>query len=160
LEAGLESGSYQFALQDAVALGQVEVIAPERSFAEPEMETAVGKLFGDQITLIGYSLLDEPFGLELIWLATETIDDNYHVFVHLVDETGAIIAQSDGQPANWTRPTTGWAPGEFIVDGHSLTVPEEQPLEPLQLRVGLYNPATGERLRVDGSDFITLPHQG
>jgi hypothetical protein len=74
----------------------------------------------------------------------------------LVDENGQIIAQSDGEPANWSRPTTGWAAGEYILDPHSLTLPESLPDGPLTYRVGLYDPATGQRLQTQTADFAEL----
>lgn len=83
----------------------------------------------------------------------------YHVFVHLVDEAGNILAQSDAVPAGWTRPTTGWLPGEYVVDVHTLTLPSGLPSGQLAFRIGLYDPVTGERLSVNGTDavLITLP---
>jgi hypothetical protein len=80
----------------------------------------------------------------------------YHVFVHLIDETGNIVAQSDAAPANWTRPTTGWLPGEYVVDAHTLNLPAALPPGPLTLRVGLYDPATGARLMTGDADFAAL----
>ena len=84
---------------------------------------------------------------------------SYRVFVHLVDESGQIIAQSDGEPANWTRPTTGWAAGEYILDAHTLTLPDGMTNGRLALRVGLYDPQTNQRLLTDTADFalIQLP---
>ncbi len=159
LDAALDSGTYEFRLQNSVPVGGIEIQAPERIFDEPEMETAVDMLFGDTIALVGYTLVDQPFGLELIWSAADQIDKSYHVFVHLVDENGRIVAQADGQPANWTRSTTGWAPGEYIIDSHTLPVPQELSTDKLQLRVGLYDPVGGERVPVNGLDFALLEFQ-
>ena len=89
--------------------------------------------------------------------AGEQIEQDLHVFVHLVDENGHIIAQADGQPADWTRPTTGWAPGEFVIDRHTLSIPGDLALDAHALHVGLYDPDTGERLPVEGGDFARLP---
>jgi hypothetical protein len=94
--------------------------------------------------------------LTLVWQAAADMDTPYHVFVHLVDENGRILSQSDGQPVNWTRPTTGWTAGEYVVDPHTLTVPPETAVSTLQLRVGLYNPQTGTRLLTPEGDHILL----
>jgi hypothetical protein len=157
LAATLESGTYNFRLQDAVPLGQIVVNAPERVFAQPDVGTAVDILFADSIGLAGYTLAEDPLRVEFVWSATDQIDSSYHVFVHLVDENGSIVAQSDGQPADWTRPTAGWAPGEYILDSHTLSIPQGMSLENLSLRVGWYDPDTGRRLPVDEFDFATLP---
>jgi len=156
LAATRDSGKYRFVLQDAVPLGEVVVSAPVRVFEEPDVGTAVDLVFDDIIRLVGYTISEEPLRVELIWSAADQIDSSYHVFVHLVDENGSIVAQADGQPAEWTRPTAGWAPGEYIFDSHTLSVPQGMALEGLGLRVGLYDPDTGRRLTVDNSDFATL----
>ncbi len=156
LAASLNSGTYTFRLAEDVSLGQVVVTAPERIFEEPDVGTTVDILFADTIKLVGYTLAGDPLQVELVWSAMDQIDSNYHVFVHLVDENGAIVAQSDGQPADWTRPTAGWAPGEYIVDSHTLTLPQGMSLENLSLRVGLYDPDTGSRLPVQDAEFVTL----
>ena len=63
----------------------------------------------------------------LVWQALGEIETSYRVFVHLVDDRGEIVAQADGEPAQWARPTTGWAPQEFIVDEHILALPASLP---------------------------------
>jgi hypothetical protein len=61
-------------------------------------------------------------------------------------------AQSDGEPAGWTRPTPGWLPEEYVSDFHAVTVPGD--LEPgrFSLRSGMYHPRSGERLT--SSEFL------
>ncbi|NCF64567.1 MAG: hypothetical protein GWP61_01245 [Chloroflexi bacterium] len=158
LPAALESGTYQFMLQEEIPLGQLMIVAPQRNFAQPAMETAVQLPFADRATLAGYTVIQEdPPIVELVWRAEGAMDSSYHVFVHLVDVEGNIIAQSDGQPAEWTRPTTGWSPGEYIIDAHELSLSQGEPLENMSLRVGLYDPDTGERLPVGDADYAVLP---
>jgi hypothetical protein len=164
LPAHLASGNYTFVLNGTVPLGQLRVNAPERVFEQPEVETAVNAYFDSpngitQATLIGYTRAPRPSPLTpltLFWQANSEMRTSYHVFVHLVDESGQIMAQSDGAPANWTRPTTGWAVGETIVDEHHLEIPAEMARENLSLRVGLYEAETGERLQTGTADFVTI----
>ena len=167
LPARLESGAYRLWLED-VALGSVRVEAPERTLSPPPYETAANVSFGGRVELVGYSLAPEvslgaaeatlPSALtvRLVWQGLAEMTMSYRVFVHLVDEAGQIVAQSDAEPAGWTRPTTGWAPGEYVVDEHVLTVPAEAPAGPFSLRVGLYGASTGERLPAGEGDFATL----
>jgi hypothetical protein len=83
---------------------------------------------------------------------------SYRVFVHLVDEDGQIVTQSDGEPAGWSRPTTGWAVGEFVVDRHILRLPDGLLMEDLVLRIGLYDVENGQRLPVGQEDaFVVQP---
>ncbi len=169
LPAGLASGDYQFFLNDEIPLGELAVLAPERVYTPPQLLLELNEPFttiGTEITLAGLAAdpscstkAQLPCAVPLVWRAETPIPTSYHAFVHLVDEAGNILAQSDGVPAGWTRPTTGWLPGEYIVDVHTLTLPAELPPGQLTFRVGLYDPVTGSRLRTDGADaaLITLP---
>ncbi len=157
LAANLESGRYQFRLND-IDLGTLTINAPDRLFSTPDFETAVNATFSEQIELIGYTADKNVNNLAvtLIWQAKTELPTSYRIFVHLVDESGQIIIQSDGEPANWTRPTTGWTSGEYIIDSHQLTLPNGSLPPSAVLRVGLYDPETAERLIVETADFITL----
>ncbi len=163
LPAALDSGAYQFLL-NSLPLGQITIHAPDRAFAPPAIETPVNIPFADatgapQAILTGYTQLpitNYQLPITFLWKAQTKLPISYRVFVHLVDERGNILAQSDGEPANWSRPTTGWAAGEYISDPHTLTLPGPLPDGPLALRVGLYDPATGQRLRTPTADFAEL----
>jgi hypothetical protein len=76
---------------------------------------------------------------------------SYAVFIHLADDAGRVWAQSDSVPVNWTRPTTGWVPGEYVADTHALTLPDDLPPGEYRLWVGLYDPQTGNRVPVAGA---------
>ena len=176
LPAGLTGGAYRFVLGQDVALAPIQVTAPQRQFAPPPLAVATNAPFttaaGQPVaTLVGLAapaangqdgaLPCPPAALAcavpLVWRAEAETTIDYHVFVHLVDAGGEIVAQSDAAPANWTRPTTGWLPGEYVVDTHTLTLPATLPEGRLTLRVGLYDPDTGARLVSDRGDFVTIP---
>ena len=74
------------------------------------------------------------------------------MFVHLVDELGNLISQSDNEPDEWNRPTTGWLSGEYINDTHKVVVPEDLNSGIYSIYVGLYNPTSLQRLSADGFD--------
>ena len=67
------------------------------------------------------------------------MSESYHVFVHIIDESGNLVAQSDGEPAGWTRPTTGWLPGEYISDNHEIVLPIDVMPGFYNIYAGLYN---------------------
>ena len=52
------------------------------------------------------------------------LQGRYKVFVHLVDDQGAILAQYDGEPGHGLNLTTGWTPelGVFP-DRYGILVP-------------------------------------
>jgi hypothetical protein len=96
--------------------------------------------------------------VELRWQAGVPLEENYHVFIHLLREGDQLVAQADGQPAQWTRPTSTWVPGETVVDRHGLWLPAATPPGQYQLLVGLYRPGDGRRLHLaDGADAVRLP---
>jgi hypothetical protein len=155
LPATLPSGDYDLALQagsDTAGLGRLRVTAPQRTFVAPESEIPVGVAFEGVGNLAGYTLTraQSTLAMTLVWHARQTPDTSYNVFVHLEREGGRIWAQSDSVPAGWTRPTTGWVEGEFIVDEHRLALPDDLPAGAYTLFVGLYEPQSGARVTASG----------
>jgi hypothetical protein len=165
LPATLSDGRYRFRLHDNVELGHLDITAPERFFDTPAEATAVGTAMRsadglEQAVLSHYklaSVAENVVSLTLFWQTPTGFSDSYHVFVHLVDESGRLLAQSDGVPAAWRRPTTGWLPAEYVADSHLLTLPEPLPAGSLTLRIGLYDPDAGQRFQVNTADFVGLP---
>jgi len=87
-----------------------------------------------------------PLEVTLHWHALATPDGNYHTFVHLLDAEGQIVAQHDGSPGKGALPTLGWLPGEYLTDAHLLQLPFDLPDGVYRLGVGLYDPASSQRL--------------
>jgi hypothetical protein len=122
--------------------------------------TQVGANFAEQIRLLTSSYPPEtPAGaalpIELRWQALAKLSQDYHVFIHLVGEDGALVAQADGQPVLWSRPTTTWNLGETITDRYGLWVPPGTRPGGYQLRVGLYQPGNGQRVPLTtGEDAV------
>ncbi len=74
--------------------------------------------YGDQIQLAGFDrAIDETgeLAVTLVWQALRQPDDNYQVFVHLLDENGQIVAQSDAAPGGGYA-TGQWLDGEVVAD--------------------------------------------
>ena len=86
--------------------------------------------------------------LTLRWESLRAVEQNFNVFVHLLNAQGEKVAQRDGQPVLWQRPTSSWQPGEEIVDRYGLLLPADLPAGSYTLSVGLYDPATGARLPI------------
>lgn len=118
----------------------------------------LGARFGPSIVLLGYDLDHAASGdltLNLHWKATQPVDRDYTVFVHLVDRQGHIIEGADGEPGRGAFPTSTWLPGEEIVDSHEVHLPGPPPAGS-HLEVGMYLLSTGERLPAFGADASSL----
>jgi len=103
--------------------------------------------FDGLIELEGYRKWFEggDLHIELQWLALSAMSQDYKVFLHLLDEAGDIVRQSDFIHCRGGCPTGQWDPGQQIDDETSLSLaglPEGE----YRLAVGLYNGENGQRL--------------
>ncbi|HRQ38952.1 MAG TPA: 6-pyruvoyl-tetrahydropterin synthase-related protein [Chloroflexota bacterium] len=168
LPVALADGRYTVQLttptgQTAVRAQPITIIGPERVFTPTAMDTAVNSTLGTtdqgQATLVGYTLAEscrqagDQCQLTLLWLAEHEFSAGYRVFVHLRDAQGQIAAQADAIPGAWTRPTTGWLPGEYIQDTHILTLPVAGQYT---LTTGMYDEQGHRLLTADQQDLIEL----
>jgi hypothetical protein len=123
--------------------------APTLSQAVPQVK--IGAIFGSEIELLGYDLPAAAFEpgaiapVTLYWLVDERTDRDAAVFVHLYDEQGDLVAQSDGRPYMGTRPPYSWLPGEVVVDRREIILPDGLPPGLYHLAVGLVDPASMTR---------------
>ncbi|MFN2291104.1 MAG: ArnT family glycosyltransferase [Anaerolineae bacterium] len=114
----------------------------------------ISAVLGDQIELLGIDLpatnwqAGQIVPLSLFWQRLEEIDSDYGVFVHLVDGAGQLVAQTDSPPVGGSLPTSSWQQDEIIVDRHGLPLPAELGPGHYELRVGMVDPSTGDRLPV------------
>lgn len=126
--------------------------------------TPLNIALGDEIVLLGYQW-NEPvleagqaLTLSLFWQAEKQASRPYTVFVHLVDNSGQIIAQQDNWPVQGSWPPACWQKGQPIHDTYQLAIPPETPLGTYQLYVGMYDSQNGTRLTTPtGQDAIALP---
>lgn len=109
--------------------------------------------FNRQVSLTGYQS-NQPLApgsnliVTLFWQADAPLEQDFTVFVQLVDARNTILAQGDSKPQQGFYATPYWQPGEQIVDSHIFPVPASTPPGRYDLLVGLYNPADGYRLQI------------
>jgi len=143
-------------------LGQLLVKEKARSFVLPSIQNPIEAELNGKIDFLGYALegVVRPggkIGLTLYWKDRTGGLPNYAVFTHLLDSQNRVWAQHDGEPAGGTRPTSGWVPGEVITDPHQLTVKPDAPPGEYVFEIGMYEPASGARLKLpSGEDRILL----
>ena len=110
-------------------------------------ETPVSANFGNIIALRGYTLnhAADTLNLRLFWQAIDAPQSDYTAFVHIIDDAGQIIAQSDAQPLGGQYPTSIWSLGETITDERVITGIASGAY---QIYVGWYRWDTLERLPI------------
>ncbi len=107
---------------------------------------------GDEITLLGYSLLSDQLAagdiapITLFWQAGQTPTRRYKVFLHLLDTGNNIVGQRDTEPGGGARLTTLWPPGEVVADHYGVPIHPATPPGRYRVEVGMYDLETGRRL--------------
>ncbi len=110
--------------------------------------------YDDKIALLNVDVPDVvlqaggQLQLTLTWQALAPINEDYTVFVQVVDEQDRIVGQVDSWPRQGTYPTSQWNPGEVIVDGYRVQLDSDLPPGSYRLLVGWYLLATQQRLPV------------
>jgi hypothetical protein len=113
----------------------------------------VSAQLGDTIRLAGYDLENalgqtHTLKLTLYWQSTAPIPLDYTVFTQLVGPDSQVWAQWDNPPQAGRYPTTAWAAPDRVVDRYALSLAAGAPPGQYRLLVGMYDPATGQRLPI------------
>jgi hypothetical protein len=142
--------------QQAV-VGNVTVKALARKFIPPVDPVTEIASWQDQMTLVGYELIEEAGTLQvaLHWRAETRMPTSYKFFLHVTDRSsGELVFQEDRIPGDWEYPTDWWSAGEYVTE--LITLPFSGPLpDQYDIGIGWYDPDTSERLPVT----TTLPDQ-
>jgi hypothetical protein len=145
--------------------GQALVTAP-RTVTDPfwreRLPHPVEADFAGLISLLAYEVLEREDGslsLVLYWRCLERMENDYTVFVHLLDAERNIVTQGDSLPVQGHYPTTTWAVGEMVRDEHPLVGPPEAMARGERFAVGWYSTQEG-RLEVvtglEATDHVDL----
>ncbi len=170
LPGGLTSGHYQLfvSLPGCADLASVslDAAAPERTWEVPASMQSWNTVLGDRqsglVRLAGVAVEPQTLApgesahVTMAWQALAEMTASYHVFLHMLGSNGQIIAQNDGEPVNWTRPTTGWAVGEVVVETREVQIPGDAAPGTYTLQVGLYRPEDGRLRTEDGDDAVQI----
>jgi hypothetical protein len=89
---------------------------------------------------------EESVPLTLYWRASQLVDDDYTVFVHISDAAGNLVAQQDSPPLQGNLPTSLWSPGITVEDRYQIALPLRRSPGEYTIKIGLYQLDTGERL--------------
>lgn len=166
LAAGTELRVVAKARLNTLPLGTVRVRArggesaavPSAPLTAPQIAHA--ERFGEHIRLVGVSLpaprarAGENVPLTLYWQTDAPLDTSYKVFVHLLGsqynpaQNNFLWGQVDRIPLDGQLPTNAWTPQLSIADAYQMPVNTDAPHGLYRVEIGLYDAATGARLRV------------
>lgn len=91
---------------------------------------------------------NESLKIRLFWQAMAESESNYTTFVHLIAPDGQLVSQQDQPPLGGFFPTSAWEADDLIFDDYVLQLPPDAPAGRYELRVGMYDPETVQRLPV------------
>ena len=144
-------GAYEAALW----VGQTAIVGDPD--AEYPNQTYIN--WGNCFALLGYTI--EPRVLlpgqktiiTLYWLALDPPpDEDYKVFLHIVQGWDAKWAANDGPPVSGTTQTRYWAPGEIHVDARPVRLPGDIPPGIYEIEIGWFSDTDGARLDILAED--------
>jgi len=140
---------------DRLTLGYVAV--PWQG--KPDTARPVSASLGNQISLLGFEAPDRlsrgaELDVVLYWEALRPPEEDYVVFVHLLDANGQLVANHDGPPVAGRYPTTTWLPGDIVPDAVRIELDPNSPVGTYWLQAGMYRWPSLERLPVWDSQGI------
>ncbi|MCS7055020.1 MAG: glycosyltransferase family 39 protein [Thermoflexales bacterium] len=121
-----------------------------RTFDLPVLADPRGATLASGVELIGGEVRYDPAQREvsvmLYWRALSDGLPNDTVLLHIVNQAnGEVVLVADTPPVYGAYPFSLWQRGEVVSDPHWVTLPEELPPSIYQVRVGAYDPQTGQR---------------
>jgi hypothetical protein len=131
----------------------------------------VGVRFGDNLTLLGYTLKAEASGgpgvyraggnlpISLFWDVGRQPTEDLSFFLHLCQNCDAPpLASDDGPPLEGYLPTSSWLPGKPARDDRAIQLPRDLPPGRYTLILGVYrpgDPSPNARLAVGGGTTLS-----
>ena len=123
---------------------------------------ALGTSFGGFLELTGF--LAERNGHVLTvryrWRAISQPTREYWCFTHVLTSEGKILGYLDHRVLDGSPPMTSWRVGDIAAEERRFVLPMEAVGADVMLRLGLYDPLSGDRLPVGVSEGATIVDDG
>ena len=162
LEAGLYvlQGGQPVSVKRA-KLGRIVVLSADNALSSGHPPLAV---LGGRLRLLEAQVKAPPtlvpgqeIHVSLRWQAVRTMDEDYTVFVHLVDPSGKLVAQVDSLHLGGRYPTSLWDAGEVVVEERRLVIPGTLATGDYRLYAGAYTLRDQQRLTTEeGRDRVEI----
>lgn len=125
------------------------------------VENSINVDFGDRIALVGWGreervVAGSALNLRLYWRALRVLEEDYTIFVHVVDAKGKTVAQKDDQPQRGAYPTSFWDAGEVVADTYRVEISRDVAPGEYRIWVGIYRAEGGTRLTAGLNDYADL----
>ena len=106
--------------------------------------------FGGVLALTGFSAVTSggETAVRLRWRCLRSPDREYWCFTHLIDRSNRIVAQLDHRLLGGQPPLRTWRAGDSGEEEIRLRLPAGTTSAGLRLRFGIYDPPSGDRLRI------------
>jgi hypothetical protein len=118
--------------------------------------------FDDTIALISVDIPEGELspggqlGVNLQWQGLTDIDQDFTIFVQILDRDDNIVGQADSWPLQGTFPTSHWQPGERVSDPYIIQLAPDLPPGRYRLHIGLYLLETLQRLPIVDDTGLAL----
>ncbi len=152
----------------SVTIGPIKVgpTPPQYLATTIDPQNVINQSFGDDgtLTLLGYNVEECTVGAtpceliaRLYWQIEQRLPLDYTIFVHLRNQTGAVVAQRDQPPP---YPTSLFDVGERFITELAVPIDTELPSGQYEVVLGWYDWRTGQRLTVPNrpDDTLFLTH--
>lgn len=149
IEARLNSRLFRLGEQWIGVLRRVEYVVPPAEFQMRPLEARFGTAIAIEQAGV---MVNRDYNVLLVELqarALEAVDGSYKTATFVMDGQGSVVAQYDGVPVGFLRPTTDWQPGEQVVDRYAIALPADLPAGDYRVLLAYYDEATLARLPLD-----------
>jgi hypothetical protein len=169
VDTDLPSGRYYLMSEDAGETGVCGWLAPvttacnlgEVSISGIPIPAGASN-FADKIALLQVELPQKSLQaggqlpVDLRWQSLAPLDEDYTLFLQLLDAQDRIVGQVDAWPLQGTYPTSQWMQDEIIDDPYLLQLDSQLPSGPYRLQVGWYLLSTLRRLPLLDEDGLPV----
>ncbi len=111
-------------------------------------------IFSGGLTLLGGNTAYDPtrheVAVQLYWQNTADKQPDDTILMHIVNQsTGEVVLNADQQPLYGSYPFSQWQKGEVVTDQRWISLPADLKPGVYQVRVGVYDTASGARRTID-----------
>jgi 4-amino-4-deoxy-L-arabinose transferase-like glycosyltransferase len=122
--------------------------------------------FGAGMHLLGYDLdttqirASGVITLSLVWQSRGPADQDYSMFVHVLNAAGQRVGQADVPPGGPRWPTSQWGAGHYITSVQQVPLPADTPPGTYRIAIGIYDAATFARQPLSSDPAAVEPAAG